>query len=247
MLKKILLTTGAIGAAIIGAKAFKKMHKMPLIGDLAPFFSANSTKGKINFPCDYRGKWVVFFSHPADFTPVCTTEIMYFEKYYDEFKKLNTELLGLSVDSYESHMNWISSIKDKIKFKGLENLDITFPIIDDENGEIASKYGMLQNNPKAVRAVFVVDPKALVRAVIYYPFTTGRNLDEILRLVNALQVSDEFGVSTPANWQKGDDVIVPAPKETSEQNEKIICQDWYLCTKELSQDEIDKKFQDKQC
>ena len=169
MLKKILLTTGAIGAAIIGAKAFKKMHKMPLIGDLAPFFSANSTKGKINFPCDYRGKWVVFFSHPADFTPVCTTEIMYFEKYYDEFKKLNTELLGLSVDSYESHMNWISSIKDKIKFKGLENLDITFPIIDDENGEIASKYGMLQNNPKAVRAVFVVDPKALVRAVIYYP------------------------------------------------------------------------------
>lgn len=256
MFKKILLAAGALGAAAFGVKAVKNMHKMPLIGDRAPFFSANTTNGVVNFPCDYKGKWVVFFSHPADFTPVCTTEFMVFEKYYDKFKKINTELLGLSVDNLASHRSWFMSVKDKIKFDGMENTHITFPVIDDEKGDIARKYGMLQNDTsstKTVRAVFIVDSDAKVRAILYYPQTTGRNLDEILRLVQALQVSDGFDVATPANWQEGDDVIVPPSKkpfqlseeELKEQN--ITCYDWYLCTKALSKNEIEDKLKKTEC
>lgn len=248
MFKKIMLASLALAAGAIGVKAVKKLYKMPLIGDMAPYFSAQTTQGKVNFPCDYKGKWVVFFSHPADFTSVCTTEIMFFQKYYDEFKKINTELIGLSVDNLESHMSWFSSIKDKIKYKGLENLVITFPLIDDEKGEIARKYGMLQNDSKTVRAVFVIDPKGVVRAIIYYPQTTGRNLDEILRLTKALQVTDNFEVATPANWQEGDDVIVPTsqrPFQLSEQEaseKQVYCSDWYLCTRPISRDEIENKL-----
>lgn len=245
MFKKILLAAGALGAGALGVKAFKNMYRMPLIGDRAPFFSAQTTNGTVNFPCDYSGKWVILFSHPADFTPVCTTEFMAFARYCEKFKEINAELIGLSVDNIESHKSWILSISDKM------GTDVRFPIIDDKNGEIARKYGMLQNDTKTVRAVFVICPKGNIHAIIYYPQTIGRNLDEILRLTTALQVSKAFEVATPANWQEGDDVIVPPDKrayqmsdeEKREQN--ITCYDWYLCTKKLSKQEIDEKIKNK--
>ena len=242
MLKKILLTAGAIGAAVLGVKAAKNMYKMPLIGDRAPFFSANTTNGTVNFPCDYDGKWVILFSHPADFTPVCTTELMAFQRYYDKFKEINTELIGLSVDNLESHKSWILSMSEKM------GTQITFPLIDDKDGEIARKYGMLQNDTKTVRAVFVICPKGNIHAIIYYPQTIGRNLDEILRLVSALQVTKAFEVATPANWQEGDDVIVPPDKKAYQMSDEekraqnITCHDWYLCKKSLSKKEIDEKL-----
>ncbi len=242
MLKKILLTAGAIGAAVLGVKAAKNMYKMPLIGDRAPFFSANTTNGTVNFPCDYDGKWVILFSHPADFTPVCTTELMAFQRYYDKFKEINTELIGLSVDNLESHKSWILSMSEKM------GTQITFPLIDDKNGEIARKYGMLQNDTKTVRAVFVICPKGNIHAIIYYPQTVGRNLDEILRLTTALQASKAFDVGIPANWQVGDDVIVPPDKKAYQMSDEekraqnITCHDWYLCKKSLSKKEIDEKL-----
>lgn len=242
MFKKILLATGAITAGVIGYKAFKNVHRMPLIGDRAPFFSAKTTMGTVNFPCDYSGKWVILFSHPGDFTPVCTSEFMAFAKYYEKFKEINTELIGLSVDNIESHKSWLLSINEKL------GADIKFPIIEDKDGEIAKKYGMLQNDTKTVRAVFVICPKGNIHAIIYYPQTIGRNLDEILRLTTALQVNMAFEVATPANWSEGDDVIVPPDKrayqmsdeERKEQN--ITCHNWYLCTKKLSKQEIDEKL-----
>ena len=242
MLKKILLAAGALGATALGIKAVKNMHKMPLIGDRAPFFSANTTRGTVNFPCDYDGKWVILFSHPADFTPVCTTELMAFQRYYDKFKEINTELIGLSVDNLESHKSWILSMSEKM------GTQITFPLIDDKNGEIARKYGMLQNDTKTVRAVFVICPKGNIHAIIYYPQTVGRNLDEILRLTTALQVSKAFDVGIPANWQVGDDVIVPPDKKAYQMSDEekraqnITCHDWYLCKKSLSKQEIDEKL-----
>lgn len=245
MFKKILLGTGALAAAAFGIKAIKSMHKMPLIGDMAPYFTANSTNGKITFPCDYSGKWVVFFSHPGDFTPVCTSELIAFSKYYDKFREINTELLGLSVDNVITHRSWLVSISDKM------GEQITFPIIDDDKGEVAKKYGMLQNDTKTVRAVFVICPKGKVRAIIYYPMSVGRNLDEILRLVEALQVSDGFDSATPANWNIGDDVLVALDKKAYQMNEQeqktagIMCYDWYFCTQKLSRDEIEKKIKNK--
>ena len=242
MLKKILFAAGTLGAAALGVKAVKNMYKMPLIGDRAPFFNAQTTHGELNFPCDYNGKWVILFSHPADFTPVCTSELMAFARYYDKFKEINTELVGLSVDNIESHKSWILSMKEKM------GTDINFPIIDDKNGDIARKYGMLQNDTKTVRAVFVICPRGNIHAIIYYPQTVGRNIDEILRLTTALQVSKAFEVGVPVNWQEGDDVIVPPDKkayqmsdeEKKEQN--ITCHDWYFCTKSLSKNEIDEKI-----
>lgn len=249
MLKKILLAAGAVSAFLVGAKALKKSYKMPLIGDDAPKFRAVTTKGVIDFPDDYRGKWVVLFSHPGDFTPVCTTEFMTFQDYADKFNELNTELIGLSVDSVVSHRNWLSSIRNRIKFKGMENVDVTFPVIDDESGIVAKKYGMLQNDSnstKTVRAVFVIDNIGKIRAILYYPQSTGRCINEILRLVKALQTSDVFDVATPANWNEGDDVIIPPDKKPYQLNEDelkeehITCHDWYLCTKPLSKNDINK-------
>ncbi|MFP4655086.1 MAG: redoxin domain-containing protein [Methanohalobium sp.] len=238
---------------------------MPLIGDNAPPFMANSTVGEINFPKDYKGKWVIFFSHPGDFTPVCTTEFIKFAQMQEEFKKLNTELLGLSIDSIYSHISWLKSIKDKVKYKGIENVDINFPIIDDLNMVVAQKYGMI--HPKArwsqeqvieqlrttgkssskdsfsthtVRAVFVIDPHAIIRAVIYYPLSNGRNLEEIKRLIIAMQKTDNEGVQTPEGWNLGDDLLIPPP-QTYELAKKRIdeedsyCSDWYMCFKEDSE------------
>ncbi len=217
---------------------------MPLIGDDAPKFTAKTTMGEIKFPEDYKGKWVILFSHPADFTPVCTTEFMTFASMQDEFKELNTELIGLSIDSIYAHIAWLRTIKEKIEFKGMKNVEVTFPVIEDLRMDVAKKFGMVQpnaSNTQAVRAVFMIDPKAKVRAVLYYPLSNGRNMAEIKRLLLAMQKSDADGVATPANWQPGEDVIIPPPgscgvaKERVEKKEEgKYCLDWFMCFKKES-------------
>ncbi|MFA7529858.1 MAG: peroxiredoxin, partial [Bacilli bacterium] len=185
--------------------------RMPLIGDKAPEFAAKTTQGDINFPADYKGKWVIFFSHPADFTPVCTTEFMTFARMADEFKELNAELVGLSVDSLYAHIAWLRKINE-LEWKGMKNLEVQFPVIEDITMEVSKKYGMIQpkqSNTQAVRAVFVIDPEGIIRAILYYPLTTGRNFDEIKRLLIALQTADKEKCATPADWRPGEDVIVP--------------------------------------
>ncbi|ORA75531.1 peroxiredoxin [Mycolicibacter kumamotonensis] len=222
---------------------------MPRIGDPAPTFTAVTTQGEINFPADYAGKWVIFFSHPADFTPVCTTEFMTFASMQQQFKAYNTELLGLSVDGLYSHIAWLRAIKDKITFRGLRAVDVAFPLIDDVGMAVADKYGMImpgKDSTKAVRAVFVIDPTGTIRAIIYYPLSLGRNFDELLRVVKALQTTDHFGVATPADWQPGEPVILPTPGSSNDAQERmdesadgVECQDWFFCTKELSADEVE--------
>jgi len=219
----------------------KETYSMPLIGDDAPAFTAATTQGTINFPEDYKGKWVVLFSHPADFTPVCTTEFMTFASMKEEFKSLNTELIGLSIDSLYAHIAWLRTIKEKIEYKGMKDIDVSFPVIEDLRMNVAKKYGMVQPNAsttQAVRAVFVIDPEAKVQAVIYYPLSNGRNMDEIKRLILALQKTRKDGVATPANWQPGDDVIIPPPGSCGAAKERVeseeegkVCLDWFMCLK----------------
>jgi peroxiredoxin 2/4 len=219
----------------------KETYSMPLIGDDAPAFEASTTQGPISFPADYKGKWVVLFSHPADFTPVCTTEFMTFASMKEEFKALNTELIGLSIDSLFAHIAWLRTIKEKIEYKGMKDIDVSFPVIEDLRMIVAKKYGMVQPNAsttQAVRAVFVIDPEAKVQAIIYYPLSNGRNMDEIKRLILALQKSRKDGVATPANWQPGDDVIIPPPGSCGAAKERVeskeegkYCLDWFMCLK----------------
>jgi peroxiredoxin (alkyl hydroperoxide reductase subunit C) len=216
-------------------------YRMPLIGDTAPSFKARTTQGDIAFPEDYKGKWVILFSHPADFTPVCTTEFMTFARMHNEFKALNVELIGLSVDSIYAHIAWLRTIKEKIRYKGMENMEVTFPLIEDIKMEVANKFGMIQPNAattQAVRAVFVIDPEAKIRCILYYPLSTGRNFDEIKRIVLALQKADAEGVATPADWRPGDDVIIPtagscgvAKERMEDKDEDKYCLDWFMCFK----------------
>ena len=226
-------------------------HSIPLIGDKAPAFSAETTQGEIHFPEDYKGKWVILFSHPADFTPVCTTEFIYFAKMMDEFKEMNTELIGLSVDSLSSHIAWLYTIQKQVQFHGLKNMEIKFPLIADLTTNVAQKYGMLHPNAshtKTVRAVFFIDPHSIIRTILYYPSSLGRNFDEIKRILTALQVSDEFGVSTPANWQPGDDVIVSSPSTLKEANiaaDKSQSEVWFLSLTELPQAKINNRKDNK--
>ena len=215
--------------------------RMPLIGEKAPSFEAETTQGPINFPEDFKDKWVVFFSHPADFTPVCTTEFMTFASMQKEFKALNTELLGLSIDSTFSHIAWLRTIREKIQYKGMKDVEVLFPVISDLTMEVSKKFGMLQpaaSTTQAVRAVFIIDPKAIVRAILYYPLSNGRNMDEIKRMVLAMQHSDEYQIATPANWKPGDDVIIPPPGSCGSARERVDkagddyeCLDWFLCLK----------------
>jgi len=218
--------------------------RMPLIGEPAPAFKAETTQGPINFPADYRGKWVIFFSHPADFTPVCTTEFMTFASMQEEFRALNCELLGLSIDSTFSHIAWLRTIKEKVQFRNMKDVEVTFPVISDLTMEVSRLYGMLQpsaSTTQAVRAVFIIDPEGKIRAILYYPLSNGRNMQEIKRLLIAMQTSDKHKVATPADWQPGEEVIVPPPgscgaaKERVEKKDPSIrCVDWFLCFKKLS-------------
>ncbi len=221
---------------------------MPRIGDRAPEFKAVTTQGNINFPSDYAGKWVILFSHPADFTPVCTSEFMTFATMQNEFNALNTQLLGLSIDGLYSHIAWLRTIKEKIEFKGMKNVEVTFPLIEDITMNVAHKYGMVQpgeSSTKAVRAVFFIDPKGTIRAMIYYPLSLGRNFDEIKRVIIALQTADAYSIATPANWQPGDDVIVPPPgscgtakERMQNKDESVKCYDWFFCTKKLTIEQV---------
>jgi peroxiredoxin (alkyl hydroperoxide reductase subunit C) len=214
---------------------------MPLIGDDAPSFKAVTTAGEINFPKDYKGKWVILFSHPADFTPVCTTEFMTFASMESEFNALNCQLIGLSIDSIYAHIAWLRTIKEKIEYKGMKDVEITFPVIADLKMDIARKFGMLQptaSDTQAVRAVFFMDPKAKIRAILYYPLSNGRNMDEVMRLLKAMQKSDAEGVAPPANWQPGEDVIIPPPGSCGVAKERMesaedgkYCLDWFMCFK----------------
>jgi peroxiredoxin (alkyl hydroperoxide reductase subunit C) len=206
---------------------------MPRLNEPAPNFEANTTHG-VKKLTDYRGKWLVLFSHPADFTPVCTTEFIAFARQYEEFRALNCDLLGLSIDSTFSHLAWVRNIKEKF------GVDIPFPIIEDISMQVANAYGMVQpgaSSTEAVRTTFVIDDKGIMRAMVYYPMTNGRSVPEFIRLIKALQTSDTHGVATPEGWQPGDKVIVPPPR-TAEAAEARIqegyeCVDWYFCQKNL--------------
>jgi len=214
---------------------------MPLIGEPAPAFKALTTQGEISFPQDYQGKWVILFSHPADFTPVCTTEFMTFATMAEDLKALNCELIGLSIDSHYAHIAWLRTIKEKIEYKGMKDVEVKFPVIADLSMDVAKKFGMVQPaaaTTQAVRAVFIIDPQGLVRAILYYPMSNGRNMEEIKRLLIAMQTSDKHGIATPANWQPGDDVIVPPPGSCGAAKDRVEgageeyrCLDWFLCLK----------------
>lgn len=240
------MTTNEIPSPTTNAPA---VPGMPRIGDPAPAFTAVTTQGDITFPADYAGNWVIFFSHPADFTPVCTSEFMTFASMQREFEDYNTKLVGLSVDGLYSHIAWLRTIKDKIAFRDMTNVEVTFPLIEDVSMRIAQMYGMImpgEDSTKAVRAVFVIDPEGKIRAIIYYPLSLGRNFDELLRVIKALQTADHFSVATPADWRPGEPVIVPpagscgtAQERMDGHAEGVKCEDWFFCTKEISANEIE--------
>lgn len=222
---------------------------MPRIGEPAPSFKAVTTQGEINFPAQYKGSWVILFSHPADFTPVCTSEFMIFASMEKKFNDANCKLVGLSVDGLYSHIAWLRTIKEKIEYKGMKDVEVKFPLIEDITMEVANKYGMVQpgeSNTKAVRAVFFIDPKGIIRTIIYYPLSLGRNFDELYRVLVALQTADNFSVALPADWRPGDDVIVPTAgscgvaKQRMESKKDMKCYDWFFCTKKLSKEEVEK-------
>ncbi len=209
-------------------------RSLPRIGDPAPQFTAETTFGPLKLE-DFQGSWLILFSHPADFTPVCTTEFLAFAEIQPELRNMNCELMGLSVDSVYSHIAWVRNIKEKM------GVEIAFPIIADLNKEVAALYGMVnpgESRTETSRAVFIIDDKQIVRAIIYYPLTTGRNMQEILRVVRALQTTDANGVATPANWEPGQKVIMPPPKTAEDAEarvgvEGVECRDWYFCKKDL--------------
>jgi len=210
--------------------------RMPLLGDKFPELEVQTTHGKMKLPQDFKGKWFILFSHPADFTPVCTTEFVAFQKRYDRFKDLGCELIGLSIDQVFSHIKWVEWIADVLKE------EIKFPVIADDTGKVASRLGIIHpgKGTNTVRAIFVVDPQATIRLILYYPQEIGRNMDEILRVVEALKISDENGVAVPANWPKNelinDEVIIPPAmdEETArKRKDEYECFDWWFCHKPL--------------
>jgi peroxiredoxin (alkyl hydroperoxide reductase subunit C) len=226
----------------------KPTTTLPRIGEKAPDFKAITTQGDINFPADYEGSWVILFSHPADFTPVCTSEFITFASLEDKFAKANCKLVGLSVDGLYSHIAWLRTIREKIEYKGMKDVEVKFPLIEDITMEVAHKYGMIQpgeSSTKAVRAVFFIDPKGMIRAMIYYPLSLGRNFDELYRVIVGLQTADAFSVACPADWQPGDDVIVPTAGSCGVAKDRMEgkagemhCYDWFFCTKKLDKQTV---------
>ena len=215
--------------------------KMPLIGERFPEIEVQTTHGKMKLPDNFSGKWFVLFSHPADFTPVCTTEFVAFQTRYEKFKELNTELIGLSIDQVFSHIKWVQWIKENLKVNG-NPVEIKFPVIADDTGRVAQTLGIIHpaKGTNTVRAVFIVDPNGIIRAMLYYPQELGRNMDEILRMIKGLQTSDANGVAIPANWPQnelvGDEVIIPPASDEKTADERIKnydCFDWWLCHKKL--------------
>ena len=211
----------------------------PLIGQSAPAFRADSTQGPVSFPDDYRGRWVILFSHPGDFTPVCTSELMLFGAMQNRFAERNCQLLGLSVGSVASHIAWLHAIREKIVFRGISNLEIKFPLLEDLSMDISRAYGMIhprQSGTKTVRTVFFIDPEGVIRASLNYPMALGRNMEEIMRILVGLQTVDEYSVALPADWHPGQPVIVPAAATFGSgqpHNHNPQCCDWFFCLKNL--------------
>ncbi len=211
----------------------EKVISLPRIGEPAPAFEVPTTHGVLKLE-DFKGTWLILFSHPADFTPVCTTEFIAFAEIYPELKKRGVELLGLSVDSISSHIAWVRNVEERTGVK------IPFPIIADLNKEVATAYGMIhpgQSKTETVRCVFIIDPNQIIRTILYYPLTTGRNMQEILRIIDCLQTTDKYQVATPANWKPGDMVVIPPPNTQEGAEERLKqgyeCVDWYLCKKKI--------------
>jgi peroxiredoxin 2/4 len=221
----------------------KSTSRIPLIGENAPSFTAESTKGQITFPDDYGSKWKILFSHPADFTPVCSSEILELAQMQNDFDQLGVKIAVLSTDTLEQHISWKKSL-ETLTYKDREPVKINFPLIDDNTCYISKKYGMLHvptSNDRDVRGVFIIDPKNKIRAIYFYPMEVGRNMDEVRRTVVALQTSDKEKVNTPANWKPGDDVIIPYAKSTgmtdnmsSERGNDIYEVSWYMFLKKLN-------------
>ena len=217
------------------AQSLDKSPTIPRINEPAPDFEAKSTQGQLKLS-DFKGKWVVLFSHPADFTPVCTTEFVEFAKRSDEFKKRNVQLIGLSVDSVPAHIAWIRNINQNF------GVSVDFPVIADLDTKVAQKYGLIHpgaSETATVRAVFVIDDKGVIRALIYYPMSLGRNIDEIVRVVDALQTADTNACATPANWKPGEQVVVPPPQTLADAEARAKSQDyevtdWYFAKRNLS-------------
>lgn len=212
------------------------VERMPLIGERLPRMDVPTTHGPLTLPDHFRGKWTVLFSHPADFTPVCTTEFVAFQTRYDQFRELNTELIGLSIDQVFAHISWERWIEQHL------NIEVEFPIIAD-TGEVAERLGMIHPGKASntVRAVFVVDPDSTIRAILYYPQELGRNIDEIVRMVHGFQVSDEEDVALPAGWPEneiiGDRIILPPPSDAQTAEARLAedgdgCYDWWFCHRE---------------
>ena len=231
-----------------------EVMSMPRIGEKAPAFKAVTTQGEINFPDQFAGSWVILFSHPADFTPVCTSEFMTFATLEGKFAEVNCKLVGLSIDGLYSHIAWLRTIKEKIEYKGMKDVEVKFPLIEDITMEIAKKYGMIQpgeSSTKAVRAVFAIDPKGIIRTIIYYPLSLGRNFDELYRVIVALQTADAFSVALPADWRPGDDVIVPpagscgVARDRMEGKQDMKCYDWFFCTKKIDKETVLKTIMKK--
>ncbi len=214
-----------------------------LIGDTVPSFKVATSQGIMYFPNDYQEKWKILFSHPSDFTPVCTSELLEFALMQDDFRALSCELIGLSVDGYDNHLDWIASMEN-LEYKGHKGIQIRFPIISDVRMEVSKMFGMVHPHAasaQTVRAVYIMDPANVVRAILYYPQTVGRNMEEIKRLLVALQTVDKYRINTPASWQPGDDIIVASPqtiedakwREEAYKRGDIRCLDWYFCYKPL--------------
>lgn len=231
-----------MSCTILGKTQTNNSLQTLYIGQHAPGFKAQATTGNINFPDDYFTKWKILFSHPADFTPVCTTEIMALSEKQETFKKLNTALLVISTDGLNSHIEWVKSI-ESISFAGKESVKIGFPLISDVNMEISKKYNLLRKDTiltKDMRAVVFIDPDNKIRAILNYPQNIGRNIDEIERVLIALQTADDNEVLTPANWKPGGDVLLPSPK-TMEESASLKAKNkagyynlnWYLWFKKL--------------
>ena len=231
-----LLTVFLFAGFSLISQENKKIY-LPLLGEKAPSFTGESTAGIINFPEEYAGSWTILFSHPADFTPVCSTELLELGALQDDFEKLGVKLIVLSTDAISSHTQWVSSL-ETIKYKNREPVKIKFPLVADEKLEISRKYGMIHPNSsstKDIRGVFIIDPSSKIRAIFFYPMSVGRNMDEIKRTVTALQTADNYNVSIPADWQPGDDVLVKTPEnQDDKKGDKSVYElIWYLTFKKL--------------
>lgn len=243
-MKTSILTCLCLAAFTLVSAQTTTQTCIPLIGDNAPKFTAQSTEGEIKFPENYFGKWKILLSHPADFTPVCSSEMIELAKLSKDFAELNTQLIVISTDGINSHMEWIRAMED-IKFEDGSSVKIDFPIISDVGLEVSKKYGMIQPNfssTKDIRAVFFIDPEDKIRALFYYPATTGRNYWEIKRTLIAMQTADKNYVLTPANWNPGDDAMIPNPAtkaesekmlEKDKKDENIYSRSWFMWYKKL--------------